>query len=105
MAAPLKGKWRIVEMELWDSPAVDLQGPAFIEFLADGFGRFRFIAVTGDIDWRQERSRVEFSWCGFDEMDPASGRGWVKLKPDGMMQGRLYFHHGDSSDFTAARVK
>jgi hypothetical protein len=27
----LKGRWRIVEMELWDEDAIDLIGPAFIE--------------------------------------------------------------------------
>lgn len=27
----LTGRWRITEMELWDSEAIDLLGPAFIE--------------------------------------------------------------------------
>jgi hypothetical protein len=26
------GKWRIAEMDLWDREALDLVGPAFIEF-------------------------------------------------------------------------
>ena len=90
-------------MELWDLAAVDLLGPAFIEFMADGIGRFRFIAVTGDIDWREERSRFAFSWSGFDEMDPANGRGWTEIESDTRMNGRIYFHHGDSSDFSAVR--
>jgi hypothetical protein len=28
----INGKWRITEMDLWDQDAIDLLGPAFIEF-------------------------------------------------------------------------
>ncbi len=38
------GRWRIVEMELWDRDDLDLVGPAFIEFDEDRTGRFAFIA-------------------------------------------------------------
>lgn len=41
------GRWRIVEMDLWDLEAIDLQEPAFIEFRTDRTGQFRFIAVEG----------------------------------------------------------
>jgi len=41
------GKWRIAEMDLWDREALDLVGPAFIEFRRDLTGSFRFIAVEG----------------------------------------------------------
>jgi hypothetical protein len=27
----IEGRWRIVEMELWDRDAIELLGPAFIE--------------------------------------------------------------------------
>lgn len=30
------GRWRIVEMEMWDQEAVELLGPGFIEFTDDG---------------------------------------------------------------------
>jgi hypothetical protein len=30
------GRWRIVEAELWDSDALNLVAPAFIEFAEDG---------------------------------------------------------------------
>jgi hypothetical protein len=43
----LTGAWRIVEMDLWDSEAIDLLGPGFIQFGADRSGQFRFIAVQG----------------------------------------------------------
>jgi hypothetical protein len=61
------------------------------------------------MDWR-EASRdgglgVEFSWEGFDEGDPVSGRGWAMLEPDGSLRGRFYFHLGDDSGFHAVRTE
>jgi len=100
----LSGKWRITEMDLWDQAAIDLVGPAFIEFKGEG-GRFRFIAVDGWMDCRhgQRNGRpfVDFTWDGNDEGDPASGRGWVLPRHDGSLTGHIYFHHGDDSSFTA----
>jgi hypothetical protein len=59
------GSWRIVEMELCDREALDLLGPAFIEFGKDHTGRFRFIAVEAWMDCRDAvrdgRPAVEFS--------------------------------------------
>jgi hypothetical protein len=49
----LAGRWRILEMDLWDRDAFDLVGPAFIEFSRDGTGSFGFIAVQGWMDCRQ----------------------------------------------------
>lgn len=97
--------WRIVEMELWDRADLDLVSAAFIEFGTDETGRFSFIAVEGSMDCRDSshggRPGVEFSWTGNDEGDPVSGRGWAALADDGMLQGRIYFHHGDDSGFRA----
>ena len=103
----LKGRWRIVEMELWEPDAIDLLGPAFIEIKADGSGSFRLIAVKGWMDIRDvERnglSGIEFSWDGNDERDPASGRGWAELSRDGSLEGRIFFHMGDDSAIRAVR--
>ena len=49
----MAGKWRIAEMDLWDREALDLVGPAFIEFHRDLTGSFRFIAVEGWMDCRE----------------------------------------------------
>jgi hypothetical protein len=91
----LTGRWRIVEMDLWDREAIDLVGPGFIEFGEDGTGQFGFIAVRG---WagcrpgeRDGRRSVEFSWQGDDEGDAVSGRGWAVLADDGSLEGHLYF--------------
>jgi hypothetical protein len=102
------GRWRIVEMELWDREALHLVGPAFIEFGKDETGRFAFIAVEGWMDCRETprdgRAGVEFSWEGSDDCDPASGRGWAVLEQDGSLRGRIYFHLGDDSSFHAVRL-
>jgi hypothetical protein len=101
------GRWRIVETELWDSDALDLVGPAFIEFGEDRAGSFGFIAVQGWMDCREaprdECPGVEFSWEGSDDCEPASGRGWAVLEDDGSLRGRIFFHLGDDSGFLAVR--
>jgi hypothetical protein len=38
----LLGKWRITSMELWDAEFIDLLGPGYIQFDADGGGEFAF---------------------------------------------------------------
>ena len=102
------GRWRIVEMELWDADAIDLAGPAFIEFGPDLRGRFRFIVVGGWMDCRaaerSDRAGVEFSWEGSDEGDEVSGRGWAAVADDGALEGRIFFHDGDDSGFRAVRL-
>lgn len=101
------GRWRVVEMDLWDREAVELLGPAFFEFGADGTGSFRFIAVEGWMEGREAcrdgRPAVEFAWRGSDGGDPARGRGWAKLCEDGSLVGRVYFYLGDDSAFRSLR--
>lgn len=103
----LAGRWRIVEMDLWDHEVIDLVGPAFIQFDQDGTGSFRFIAVEGFLDCQYEdtvgRPAVQFTWDGNDECDPASGRGWAALEEDGSLVGHIYFHLGDDSGYRAVR--
>ena len=80
-------------MDLWDREAIDLVGPAFIEFTGEG-GQFRFIAVDGWMDCRHGlrngRPFVDFTWDANDECDPASGQGWVSLQKDGSLTGHIY---------------
>jgi hypothetical protein len=104
--ADFRGCWRIESMEVWDREAIDTMGPAFIYFEGSG-GTFRFICVEGDLDCefgqRGGRPLVQWSWNGQDEMDPASGRGWAVLMEDGTLEGKIFIHHGDSSDFKASK--
>jgi len=101
----LTGRWRIVEMDLWDRDAIDLVEPGFIELAADGTGQFGFIAVRGWMDCRtierDGRTAVEFSWDGDDEGDQVSGRGWAALAQDATLEGHLFIHRGDDSGFRA----
>ena len=103
MTHPLVGKWRIVEMELWDREFIDLVGPGIIAFDDDGSGEFAFGAVTGVLDCGHAKASIHFTWEGNDEMDDASGEGWAELHDDGSLRGEISFHHGDESSFTATR--
>ena len=95
-------------MDLWDTDAIDLLGPAFIEFNGRT-GSFRFTAVECSMDVRSGAERTErdaeFSFDGFDDGDPTTGRGWASLTGDGSLSGRIYFHMGDESGFRAVHVK
>ena len=103
--ATLTGRWRIVEMDLWDRDAIDLVEPGFVEFDRDGTGQFGFVAVRGWMDCRNTvrggRAAVEFSWEGDDEGDPVSGRGWTTLIDGTTMEGHLFLQLGDDSGFRA----
>lgn len=102
------GRWRILEMELWDADAFDLVAPAFIEFGSVLRGRFRLIVVDGWMDCRIAKQSggagVEFSWEGSDEGDEVGGRGWAAVVDDGVLDGRIFFRNGDDSGFRAVRV-
>jgi hypothetical protein len=97
------GRWRIIEMELWDRDAIDLVEPAMIEFGRDGTGSIQFIVVQAGLDYRlsEDRRRAEFSFEGSDEGTPVTGRGWASVDDDGVLSGRIFFHMGDDSAFSA----
>lgn len=100
---PLLGKWRIVEMELWDRDFLDLVEPAYISFDAQGRGEFAFGAVQASLHCRHGRDSIHFTWQGFDEMDPASGAGDASLDEHGSIAGEIRSHDGDDSTFKARR--
>src|SRR5437660_508758 len=74
-AMSIAGRWRIVEMDLWEREALDLVGPAFVELAPDQTGSLGFIAVEGSVDWRPVRldglTGAEFNWNGLADDDPA----------------------------------
>jgi hypothetical protein len=102
------GRWRIVETEMWDQEALDLVVPAHITFGHNGLGEMQLIAIGASIDYRVEERAgapvVEFSWSGFDEMDPSSGRARATIDGD-TMHGKLFIHQGDQSSFVAKRER
>ena len=95
-------------MEMWDQDYVDLVTEGHFTFDKDGFGNFQFGAVVGETDYAIEEygntKRVEFSFEGQDEYDPASGRGWVIIEDD-HLKGKIFFHAGDKSEFKAKKTK
>lgn len=103
-----EGRWRIVEMEMWDLEDLDLVTPAHITLERDGLGRLEFIAISADVDYRTAerdgKAAVEFSWEGEEEFERCSGRGWAFLESN-ELRGVLYIHRGDESAFVAQREK
>jgi hypothetical protein len=105
----LMGRWRITEMDLWEQDDIDLVAPGFVEFGEDHRGSLGFIAVQGGMDWREAprygQQGAEFTWEGFDEGDPVTGRGWTVVEEGGSLRGHIYFHLGDDSGFRAERME
>jgi hypothetical protein len=103
------GTWHIYEMELWDENYFNMEVQAYIKINPRSAGDFQFGLVSGEIDGEVVRhgtkERFEFTWEGNDEMDPASGSGWIRLKDQNTIEGRVKFHQGDSSKFLAKRAK
>ena len=102
-AHPLLGKWRITSMEIWDAAFIDLLGPGYIRFDADGGGEFAFGAVQGEIDGHPSSKSIHFTWEGSDEMAAVCGDGDAQIEEDGTLTGEIRFHRGDESAFTARR--
>lgn len=102
------GTWRITDMEVWDAEYFDMEVPAHITIRDDLTGSFQFGLVQGDLDARVSAGAkgelAEFSWSGFDENDPISGRGWLESVSD-QGRGRIFIHLGDDSAFTVVRQK
>src|SRR5262244_3759756 len=85
----LRRRWRITEMDEWDE--IDLLGAAHITFSGKDGGELMFIAIEADLDVRygarDGAACAEFSWEGFDDGSPASGRGWAALGTAGRLVG------------------
>lgn len=99
---PFIGTWRIVWMEVWGQDYVDMEVPGYFTFGEKDLGDFQFGLVQGEMDWRLQDARLEFTWDGWDEGDQMSGRGWVEIDK-GELRGRIFIHLGDDSEFRAVR--
>ncbi|MBI4765543.1 MAG: hypothetical protein HY787_13225 [Deltaproteobacteria bacterium] len=98
------GKWRITEMEMWDKEYIDMVVPGHLTIEKDGTGSLQFGVVEVEMDCRIEsihgEERLDFTFEGSDEGDQVCGRGWAQITGRNM-KGRIYFHLGDDSAFTA----
>lgn len=105
---PFIGTWHIYSMEMWDESYFNMETQAFIEVRPENLGSFQFGLVSGGLDEYLERNgtkqRFVFTWEGNDEMDAASGSGWLELKGEKEMVGSIKFHLGDRSTFSARRA-
>lgn len=105
-AKPFHGRWRITYMVEWDQDYVDLVTTGYIQFDEEDSGQFQFGTVKGLLDYRIKKigkqNRIEFSWVGFNDSDPGSGRGWAVIE-DGKLMGHLYIHMSDDSEFVAEK--
>jgi hypothetical protein len=102
------GTWHITEMENWDEEYCNMEVQAYIEIDERGSGDFQFGLVTGAVDGEIETDKLgeklEFTWDGADENDEANGSGWLRLKDDDTLEGKIKIHGGDSSLFLAERA-
>ncbi len=105
--SPYVGTWRITEMEGWDPAYIDLTGPGYVAIGRKDTGFMQYGAVEADLDYRIEEigntQRLAFSFQGFDEGDPISGRGWAVVDGD-KMTGRIHIHRGDEAPFQAVKT-
>lgn len=103
-----EGIWHIIQMDMWDEDYFNMEAQAFIRISSDNLGNFQFGLVSGDLDGEVVRigntERFEFTWEGNDENDPASSSGWLKFSTPEKLKGRIKFHRGDSSGFSAIRA-
>ena len=101
------GEWRITSASEWNEEYLTMDGAAFLKVSSSGYGTIGFGAFRGILDVMQDELRPEdvmqFSFLGTDEGDEVCGRGFA-LEEGGLLKGRICFHRGISSDFTAERV-
>ena len=93
------GRWRIVEMDVWDKDFLDLLRDGASDVQRRSGRRIAFGALKSFLDvrygTRDGSACAEFSWEGNGQDDPASGRGWVVLGTAGRLVGHFYIHNGD----------
>lgn len=95
----MQGKWHVIE-----TPGYDLIAPgSYIRFDGGG-GTFALDCLTGSIHGHCDGDAVEFTWEGNNEMEEASGHGWIELRQDGSIEGEIYVENGDDIPFIARRV-
>jgi hypothetical protein len=102
------GTWHIYEMSMWDEDYFNMETQAYVEIQPDNLGNFQFGLVSGYLDGYVEQTGVKerftFTWEGQDEMDEASGSGWIELKGEEEVEGLINLHLGDRSEFKAKKA-
>ncbi|MBE9128638.1 MULTISPECIES: hypothetical protein [unclassified Coleofasciculus] len=106
------GVWHIYEMGMWDEDYFNMEVQAYIKIASNNCGDFQFGLVSGILHGRvvdnvdiEGKKRLEFTWEGNDECDPALGSGWIRLKDKDSIEGEISLHYGDDSTFLAKRAE
>ena len=103
------GTWCIHEIGEHTREEIDLAGPAEMVFEKDGLGSIRFLSSHADLDCRFVNRGgevfAEFTWAGYRDDTPVSGRGWACVLKTGAMMGELYVHRQGDANFTAVRAR
>lgn len=100
------GKWKITEMEMWDTDYIDLCGSGFIQFDKDGRGEMAFGALEASLECGHGQNIVHFKFDGCDEGDEIRGEGWAELDEGRVdsLTGSIEFWNGDESEFKAQKL-
>jgi hypothetical protein len=96
------GRWRIVEIEGWDTDYIDMLGPGHIQLDREG-GHIEFGAVQISLDCWYSRTGAHFTFQGSDEGTEVSGDGDADIAEDGALSGEIRFHNGNDMPFIARR--
>ena len=103
----LTGTWHIYEMDLWDEDYCNMERQAYIKISASGSSEFHFGVVHGYLQSETEDSggdHIDFDWEGNDEMDAASGSGWLERVSKDEVEGEISFFASNTSGFRARRA-
>ena len=99
----LRGRWRIVEADLWERDHLDLVGPAQMTIRGDGHGEIAFGALQAGLDIEYAATVIFFTWAGCEEMDEVNGSGSAELQDDGTLEIEFAYHLGDEATLKAVR--
>jgi hypothetical protein len=101
-AKALLGKWRVTEMDLWDSDYIDMMGPGHI-LIGEAGGEMAFGCVRIGLHCEYGQESIFFSFEGSDELEEVSGDGDAELEEDGTLTDEVRFDNGDEATFRASR--
>jgi hypothetical protein len=103
------GTYYIYEMSEYSEDYFNMEVQAYITIKDNLTGEFQFGLmigyISGEIEDFNGIERFEFTWEGGDENDPASGSGWIVIKNDKEIEGKIRYHNSDSSTFKAKKIE
>ena len=97
-ASEVLGRWRIIEVEGWDTDYVDMLGPGHIPLNRDG-RRIEFGAMQIGLDCWYSKTGAHFTFQGSDEGAEVSGDGDADIAEDNSLTGEIRFQNGDDMPF------